>query len=163
MTAAPTAGANDDVAAAHGTPTKLRFDRPGRLDGHAALIYTMMLMSVAEGQISDAELAVMGRLVETLPVFDTFDRSRVLAIGEECTELLRRDDGLDIAMDRIAAALGQGLRETAYLLACDVVAADGSAVQDELRLLEMLRHTLGVDRLTAAAIEKAAQVRHRTA
>ena len=63
----------------------------------------------------------------------------LLAIGEECTELLRRDDGLDIAMDRIAAALGQGLRETAYLLACDVVAADGSAVQDELRLLEMLR------------------------
>ena len=103
----------------------------------------------------------MGRLVKTLPVFTDFDKGRILEIGEECTELLRRDDGLDIAIEQIASSLSQGLRETAYVLACDVVAADGKAVQDELRLLEMLRHRLGVDRLIAAAIERAAQARHR--
>ena len=131
------------------------------LDPHAALIYTMVLVSVAEGRMSDAELDTMGRLVQSLPVFADFDKSRILAIGDECTELLRHEDGLDIAIERIAGPLSQGLRETAYVLACDVVAADGKAVQDELRLLEMLRHRLGVDRLTAAAIERAAQARHR--
>lgn len=131
------------------------------IDRHAALIYTMVLVSVAEGEISDVELNVMGRLVNTLPAFQDFDRQRINSIGAECTELLRREDGLDVAIDRIGEALNPALRETAYALACDVVAADGLAAQDELRLLEMLRNNLDIDRLTAAAIERGTQARHR--
>lgn len=131
------------------------------LDRHAALIYTMVLVSIAEGQMSDSELNTMGRLVNTLPAFDDFDRQRINAIGEECSALLAREDGLDIAVERIAEALPPALRETAYALACDVVAADGEASQDELRLLEMLRHRLEIERLVAAAIERGAQARHR--
>ena len=51
------------------------------------------------------------------------------------------------------------LYPTAYALACDVVAVDGVATQEELRLLEMMRHSLDVDRLTAAAIERGAAAR----
>lgn len=131
------------------------------IDRHAALIYTMVLVSVAEGQMSDTELHAMSRLVNTLPAFDDFDRQRIDDIGKECIELLKLEDGLDLAIDRIADALPPALCETAYALACDVVAADGSAAQDELRMLEMLRHNLAVDRLTAAAIERGAQARHR--
>jgi tellurite resistance protein len=131
------------------------------LDQHAALIYTMVLVSAAEGEMSNNELNVMGRLVNNLPVFATFDRSRIDEIGSQCVGLLRREDGLDVAIDQIAEALDSSLRETAYALACDVAAADGRAVQNELRLLEMLRHRLDIDRLSAAAIERAAQVRHR--
>ncbi len=131
------------------------------IDHHAALIYIMVLVSVAEGQITDAELEVMGRLVRTLPVFATFERDRVADIGQECAELLRQEEGLDIALDLIARALPARLRETAYTLACDVAAADGKAVQDELRLLEMIRHKLEIERLVAAAIERAAQARYR--
>ena len=131
------------------------------IDRHAALIYTMVLVSVAEGHMSDDELDVMGRLVNTLPAFDDFDRSRITVIGEECTRLLEREDGLDVALDRIADALPGPLRETAYALACDVAAADGSANQNELQLLEMLRHRLEIDRLGAAAIEYGARARHR--
>ena len=131
------------------------------LDPHAAIIYTMVLVSVAEGQISDAELETMGRLVRTLPVFEPFDKSRISDIGAECTELLRMEEGLDIAIARIANSLTPALCETAYVLACDIVAADGKAMQDELRLLEMLRHRLGIERLPAAAIERAAQARYR--
>ena len=136
---------------------------PAPLDPQAALVQIMVLASVAEEQMTDAELEVMGRLVQTLPVFASFDKSRIAGIGEDCTELLALEDGLDVAIDQIEAALSPALRETAYVLACDVVAADGRAVQNELRLLEMLRHRLGIDRLTAAAIERAAQARHRVA
>ena len=131
------------------------------LDGHAALIYTLVLVSAAEGRISDAELDVMGRLVHTLPVFRGFDQSRISEIGAECTKLLEREDGLDVALDRIGNALSPALRETAYALACDVAAADGSAGQSELQLLEMIRHRLGIDRLIAAGIERGAAARHR--
>ena len=40
------------------------------------------------------------------------------------------------------------------------VAADGDASQEELRMLEMIRFRLDVDRLTAAAIERGARARH---
>ena len=38
--------------------------------------------------------------------------------------------------------------------------ADGQASQEELRLLEMVRHSLDIDRLVAAGIERGARARH---
>ena len=132
-----------------------------QIDSHAALIYTMVLVSAAEGTMSDGELQEMGRIVRHLPVFRDFDPERILAVGAECAELLRQEDGLDVALEQIATALPQPLRETAYALACDVAAADGKPADEALQLLEMIRHRLSVDRLVAAAIERAALARHR--
>ena len=129
-------------------------------DHHAALVYTMVLVSAAEGDMSDRELGTIGQLVRQLPVFEDFDPERPIELGADCAELLRAEDGLDRALDLIAGALPAALRETAYALACDVAAADGRAVQEELRLLEMLRHRLGLERLVAAAIERGATARH---
>jgi tellurite resistance protein len=133
------------------------------IDRHSALIYTMVLVSAAEGQISDAEMAMMGNLVRSLPVFKDFDTDRILAVGRECAELLNRDDGLDTAFALIAGALPATLRETAYALACDVAAADGRLRQHTLRLLEALRQRLDLDPLVTAAIERAARARYRSA
>ena len=62
----------------------------------------------------------------------------------------------------IRDALPDRLWETAYALACDVAAADGTIRQAELRLLEEIRHELKIDRLHAAAIEWGARARHLT-
>ncbi len=132
------------------------------LDHHSALIHTMVLVSASEGRMSDHELNVMGRLVRDLPVFRNFDPERIIEVGNACAELLTQEDGLDVALDRIGAALPPPLRETAYLLACDVAAADGRPAEAELQMLELIRHRLNIDRLAAAAIERAAQARHRT-
>jgi tellurite resistance protein len=136
---------------------------PKRIDHQDALIYTMVFVAAAEGRMTDAELDTMSRLVQSLPAFRDFDPARIDQLGAECAELLRREDGLDEALSLIADALPARLRETAYALACDVVAADGAASQDELRLLEMLRHRLELDRLVAAAIERGVQARQRVA
>lgn len=132
------------------------------LDHHSALIQTMVLVSAAEGRMSDRELAVMGRVVRHLPVFADFDADRIIEVGNACAELLTQEDGLDVALERIGRALSAPLRETAYALACDVAAADGDPAEAELRMLELIRHRLHIDRLVAAAIERGAQARHRT-
>lgn len=132
-----------------------------QLDHHAALIYTMVLVSASEGRMSDRELAVMGRLVRHLPVFADFDPERIIEVGGACADLLERDDGLDLAFEQIGNALPAPLRETAYALAVEVAAADGRPAEAELRMLELIRHRLHVDRLVAAAIERGAQARHR--
>ena len=132
------------------------------LDHHSALIHTMVLVSASEGRMTDLELQVMGRIVRHLPVFAEFDPERIIEVGNACAQLLTQEDGLDVALDQIGAALPGPLRETAYALACDVAVADGRPVEAELEMLELIRHRLHVDRLAAAAIERAAPARHRT-
>jgi tellurite resistance protein len=131
-------------------------------DIHSALIYTMVLASASDGSMSDKELRTFGEMVRQLPVFDGFDPEAIPRVSAECSQLLQPEDGLDRTLDTIRDALPDYLRETAYAIACDIVAADGTASQEELRLLEMLRHRLGVDRLAAAGIERGARARHMT-
>lgn len=130
------------------------------IDHHSALIYIMVLVSAADADMTDDELAAIGENVRYLPVFRDFDADRLPKVTAECTALLNDADGLEKTLDLIKEALPAKLHETAYAVACDVVVADSTATQEELRLIELLRHRLGVDRLTAAAIERGARARY---
>jgi tellurite resistance protein len=132
------------------------------LDPHGALICTMVIVSAADCDMTDAELSMIGDIVGHLPVFRGFDRDSLPGVLESCSQLLSREDGLEEAFAEIAAALPANLRETAYALACDVAAADGEAQQEELRVLELMRHRLNIDRLIAAGIERGARARFQT-
>ena len=129
------------------------------LDPHGALIYTMVIVTGAESRISKTERNIIGDIVGHLPVFRGFDRKKLAGHLNDCAELLSRDDGLDATLDAIKSALPPHLHETAYAIAVDLVAVDGAATQEELQLLDLLRGRLGIDRLIAAAIERAAKAR----
>ncbi len=130
------------------------------IDHHAALIYTMVLVSAADRNMTDAELRTIGEIVNYLPIFKDFDADMLPRVAADCAEILNSDDGLDNALQVIKGALPRKLAETAYALACDVAAADGEVKQEEIRLLEMIRHNLDIDRLAGAAIERGARARH---
>ena len=129
------------------------------LDTHGALICTMVIVSAADSNMTDAELAIIGRIVGYLPIFRDFDRDTLPSVLETCSRLLSREDGLEEAFAEIKQVLPVNLRETAYALACDVAAADRDATQEELRVLELMRHRLDIDRLIAAGIERGARAR----
>ena len=129
---------------------------------HAALIYTMVMVSAADREMTDAELRRIGEITRGLPVFRGYNHDLLPQSAESCAELLDDEDGLDKALTLIEAALPERLRETAYALACDVAAADEHVSQEEMRMLEILRHRLQIDRLAAAAIERGARARFRT-
>ena len=132
------------------------------IDHHAALIYTMVLVSASDGNMTDAELRIIGDDVDHLPIFRDYDKHGLRQTLQECNELLSGDDGIDEVLAKIKKALPTKLRETAYALACDVVAADGEATQQELKFLEHLRHEFVIDRLAAAAIERGTRARFMT-
>ena len=132
------------------------------LDHHRALIYTMVIVSAAESDMPEAELRIIGDIVGDLPVFRDFDQRELPSVLNDCTELISRENGLEEILKVIKAALPAKLRETAYAIACDLVATDGAATQEELRVLELLRHRLDIERLTAAAIERGARARFQT-
>lgn len=131
------------------------------IDHYTALIYVMVLVSAADREMTDAEMRSIGEIVQFLPVFQDFDHEELPKVASSCVEILDEEDGLDRIFTMIEEALPERLRETAYAMACDVAAADLRAGQEELRMLEMIRHRLDIDRLAAAAIERASAVRHR--
>jgi tellurite resistance protein len=130
------------------------------LTPHEALVFAMVLVSAADRTMTDRELRTIGRIVTSMPAFVGFDQETLPQVADRCVAVLQRADGLEDAFALIRAALAPALCETAYAFACDVVAADGRASQEELRVLELMRHRLDVERLVAAAIERGARARH---
>lgn len=127
-----------------------------------ALVAVMVGVSVSDETIRTAELVKIDQTVDNLPVFGDYDADRTRAVAQTVFELFEEEDGLDALFGLVHEALPERLWETAYALACDVAAADGSLQQAELRFLEELRHALNIDRLHAAAIERGARARHLT-
>jgi len=134
-----------------------------RISHHDALIYVMVTISAADRTMTDSEILSIGQIVQTLPVFRDFDSDRLVQVAEDCGALLQEEDGLNSVLDIVASSLPHKLYETAYALAVEVAAADLHVEQEELRLLQMLRDTLDLTKLSVAAIEHGARVRYRTA
>lgn len=134
----------------------------GAISHHTALIYVMVLVSAADRDMTDAEIRIIGEDVQRLPVFAGYDIDMLPHAAADCASLLAEDEGLETVLGLVKGAVPEKLVETAYALACDVAAADGKLSQEELRLLEMIRHTLRVGRLAAAAIERGARARSMT-
>jgi len=127
-----------------------------------ALIYVMVTMAAVDARMSDNELRKIGTVTSALPAFRDFSQEKLIPIAQECAAILEEDDGLATVLGLAKEALSEPMRETAYALAAEVAVADLKIGQEEMRLLEIIRHTLDVDRLTAAAIERGTRARHQT-
>jgi tellurite resistance protein len=129
---------------------------------HAALIYVMVVVSASDGAMTDRELHAIGELVKTLPVFREFDSTRLIAVSQECAAILEEPDGLDAVLGLVREALTPSLRETAYVLGLDIALVDARVRLEELRVLDILRRALDLDRLAAVSLERAAQARFQS-
>ncbi|ASY67604.1 tellurite resistance TerB family protein [Sinorhizobium fredii] len=131
------------------------------LSHHEALVYVMVMMSAVDRSMSDDEFARIGGLVRFLPAFDGFDEDRLIHIGRECAAQLAAPEGLDVTLEMVRESLPQRHYETAYALAVEIAAADQRIRTEEIRLLQLLRDRLALDKLTCAAIERGALARFR--
>lgn len=125
-----------------------------------ALVAIMVAASASDERIPASELVKIQSMVNHLPVFAGYDIDRLARVSKMVFELFENEEGLDALFGLVRGSLPARLNETAYALACDVAAADGTLRTEELRLLEEIRHELGIDRLHAAAIERGARARH---
>lgn len=133
-----------------------------RPTAHEALIYLMVITSASDRDMTDVELARIGEVVRTWPIFMDFDDQRLLKVAQDCEELLHQEPGLEGVLDLARRAIPERLHETAYAAAFEVASVDLEMRMEELRVLQRLRQHLSVDGLTIAAIERATKARHRT-
>lgn len=131
------------------------------LDAPEALVLTMVLVSVADGSMTDREIGIMSGQVQTLQAFRNFTSSRLGDVTNAAVTLLNEEDGLAHAGRLIRAALPSKLRETAYALACEVVAGGRGERSQSLDMLDFVREELRLDPLISAAIERGVRARHQ--
>ena len=133
------------------------------LNAPEALVLTMVLVSAADGGITDREIGVMSGQVQTLPAFQDFTTDQLVDVTDAAVGLLREENGLVRAGELMRAALNPKLRETAYALACEVIAGDQDAKpkQQSLEMLDFVRAELGLDPLVSGAIERGVRARHQ--
>lgn len=127
-----------------------------------ALVYVMVVAAASDGDMSESEITRMTGLVGYLPAFSAYNVERLRADTDSCIEMLSSEEGLDAALGLIMEAIPDSKYDLVYSLACEVAASDSELTQSELRLLEIIRHTLGVDRLTAAALERGVAARQKS-
>jgi len=120
----------------------------------------MIAVSLSDEQVRTAELLKIEGAVNNLPIFANYDIDRMRVMSQTVQDLFAEEEGLDALFGLIRDNLPQRLFETAYALACDVAASDGTLREAELRLLEEIRYEFDIDRLHAAAIERGARARH---
>ena len=70
-----------------------------------ALVLTMVLVSAADGGMTDREIGIMSGLVQTLPAFQDFTTRRARRRDRTRGGLLHEDDGLAHAARLMRAAL----------------------------------------------------------
>ncbi len=127
-----------------------------------ALVYIMVTVSASDEEMTDSELNRMTGIIGYLPAFRNYNIERLRTDTDTCIELLQSEEGLDAVLGLIEEAVPESHMDLVYGLACEVAASDGSLSQEELRLLEMIRHFFNIDRLTAAAIERGVAARQKT-
>jgi len=127
------------------------------------LVAMMIAVSFSDEEIRTSELVKIELAVNNLTVFAAYDVDRMRIVANTVFDLFEQEEGLDALFGLIRENLPETLFETAYALACDVAASDGSLTEAELRILEEMRYELNIDRLHAAAIERGARARHMPA
>jgi tellurite resistance protein len=129
---------------------------------HEALIHLMVITSASDRDMTDVELARIGEVVRSWPVFEVFNADRLVAVAQDCQKRLHAPDGLDGVLDDVAQALPERLHDTAYAAAFEVASADLEIRLEEMRVLQLIRRALDLDTLVVAAIAQAAKARLRT-
>jgi tellurite resistance protein len=131
------------------------------LSAQDALIHVMVTTASSDAAISEAELERIQSLISRTPIFAGYDAGKLEAVANECIDVINRS-GIEPALDAALAAIPKRLQDTLYALAVEIAVVDLALPQEELRLLEMIRDRLEIDRLVTAAIEAAARARMRT-
>lgn len=134
-----------------------------RLTTQEALIFVMVMASAVDNAMNDKELGRIGQLVDVLPIFKGFDKERLIEVSQRCADILAGPEGLDIALEVVRDTVPPRIYDTAYALAVEITAVDLCIRPEEIRLLQLLRDRLTLDKLTCAAIEHSAIARYRPA
>lgn len=125
-----------------------------------AVLAATVLAVRSDRNLTNAELGRLRTMVYLSPLF-----AGVENVDEAIRDVWRSPDWREegVALARIAGALSEPLRETAYAWAAEMTYADGVVVEEEHAFLSRLREALGVHGVLAGKIKATLAILNRKA
>ena len=97
----------------------------------------MVVTSASDRDMTDVELARIGDVVRTWPVFEDFDSDRLIGMAQDCQKILHEENGLDRCLALSRERIPERLHDTAYAAAFEVAAVDLEMRMEEVRVLQL--------------------------
>jgi len=126
-----------------------------------AIIAIMIGATLSDETVSTSELLTIERTIFHLPAFRNYDADRIPLLFQAVVELFQEEDGLDAFLGLIKDGLPERMSPTAYLLACDIIAADGRFKIEESRFLEELALALELNTSQTREMLRSTAYRYR--
>jgi len=129
--------------------------------GKAEAFAGIMLSAVAcDGHISDEEAHSLGTVASRMKLFEQINGQKWNRMIDKLMGVLKRD-GVEVLLDKSAAALPEDLHDTAFAVACNLVLADQGIEDEEKQFLSNLQKRLGLDREMSLKIFKVMVIKNR--
>ncbi len=121
-------------------------------DGALAALVLARALGVGTG-------AQVRQFIDQAPAFSPHAGDRLDFLDPLICEMATAADGLEAVLDIIAATVTATTLAPLYILLADYIALHGTASPEEMRFLQRFGEAIGIDRLTRAALDSAAQAR----
>jgi hypothetical protein len=107
--------------------------------------------SACDGHIAQEEVQSLFTTTERMRMFENVSPNKWNSMMDVLLKILKKSGPLKL-VDMCAEALPDGLRQTAFANACDIVLADGVVEDEEKEFLDHLQKALDLDGDTALNI-----------
>lgn len=121
-------------------------------DGALAALVLARAMGVGDREPLD-------QFIKATPALSPEACERLAFLDPLICDMAAAPDGLDALLDIIGATVSAPTIAPIYILLADYIALHGTASPEEMRFLQRFGEAIGIDRLTRAALDSAAQAR----
>ncbi|MCK6487157.1 MAG: tellurite resistance TerB family protein [Planctomycetes bacterium] len=122
---------------------------PRKASDDQLLVYGMMLMVGADGDVQQEELATLNSFVITLPEFRGKDLREVFRGAQQT---LKGKKSVEDAVAALAGIESPAVKKKLYVVAADLALSSGDIDEGEEKLLEQMQKVLGIDDALATKV-----------
>lgn len=131
------------------------------LTKHEAFAGILLAASAVDGHIASEEISNLITAVSRMQLFSNFNDDKYSRMFDRLLKILKKDDGVELLIEKCVQELPDELRETAFANACDIVLADGVVEPEEKALIEKLQNELEIPGDEAMDIVKVMVIKNR--
>lgn len=122
---------------------------PRKASDEQLLVYGMMLMIGADGDLQQEELATLNGFVITLPDFRGKDLREVFRGAQQA---LKGKKSLEEAVAALKGIESPAVKKKLYVVAADLALSSGDIDEKEEKILELMQQELGIDDALATKV-----------
>ena len=132
----------------------------GAFNQNEAFAAVAVVAAVADGVVSNEEVVSLQSSLLRMQLFRGWDEQQFSEMFNKLADILQAQ-GMDALLSAAVKTLAKELHETVFVLASDLILADGSIAVEEKDFLHNLQDLLGINDMLAKKIVEVMLIKNR--